>query len=76
MDPFWEPCLFLCGKDVCNRLKTLIFQRKCIIIVVMKGGDCMIRIAVLENERTAKEIIYALGMLLSDREWLLSLIHI
>lgn len=30
----------------------------------------MIRIAVLENERTAKEIIYALGMLLSDREWL------
>lgn len=70
MDPFWKPCLFLCSKDVCNRLKTLIFKRKCIIIVVMKGGDCMIRIAVLENERTAKEIIYALGMLLSDREWL------
>lgn len=30
----------------------------------------MIRIAVLENESIAKEIIYALGMLLKDREWL------
>ena len=30
----------------------------------------MIKIALLENETTAKDIIYALGMLLKDREWL------
>ncbi|WP_075877335.1 LytR/AlgR family response regulator transcription factor [Merdibacter massiliensis] len=30
----------------------------------------MIKFALLENERTAKDIIYALGQLLFDREWL------
>ncbi len=30
----------------------------------------MIKIALLENEHTAKEIIYALGMLLNKHEWL------
>ena len=30
----------------------------------------MIRIAVLENEHTAKDIIYALGILLADKDWL------
>ena len=35
-----------------------------------KEGVDMIKIALLENEHTAKEIIYALGMLLNKHEWL------